>query len=609
MNRPFSSVCRAALGTVLVFTVTIAATAQDTAAPSRRLPAASSIVNVPPPQVAEYWMTATRQAGGVIVFDGYVPDDATRQLLAQSPGADVAWLQLGSGAPAQFGAAVDFGLSLLQQLSEGRFSLRAGVLTITGTAASSEAYQALSDALATQAAPDGFVLAAAEIAPPRVETYVFAAEKRSNGSVVVSGMVPNPQSADALAVRAGQGAAIDVTYASGAPTNFDTSAASAIDLLLRLESGQVRFDGSMWTLTGTPRSEAERAALEQDFLARRLASAGWSMALSQPSMAAAAEPVAAPVAEPAPVAEAVAAEPPQVEPLAAPPEAVPGQETQAAPEALITAPSEPIADEVAAEEAATPVDPAYAFSATNANGAIILSGQAPSEAVLQALVTASAGDAAAVTVTAGAPAAFGEDAIVALRALNRLVNGQLSFANGAWTLAGTATDEASRDRIVSELEAERPGLVQADIFVEAVAAAAPPVAAPAQGAPADISACSAAVDGFSARNAILFRSGAAIIAPASETAIDELAGYLAGCPDAVVHVEGHTDADGEERLNLALSVARAEAVVAALAARGIEPARLYAIGYGEAAPVADNDTAEGKQLNRRIVVKVLAQHF
>ena len=56
---------------------------------------------------------------------------------------------------------------------------------------------------------------------------------------------------------------------------------------------------------------------------------------------------------------------------------------------------------------------------------------------------------------------------------------------------------------------------------------------------------------------------------------------------------------------MALSVARAEAVVNALIERQVNPDRLYAVGYGETKPIAANDTAEGKQQNRRIVVTVL----
>src|SRR5690606_18735681 len=108
--------------------------------------------------------------------------------------------------------------------------------------------------------------------------------------------------------------------------------------------------------------------------------------------------------------------------------------------------------------------------------------------------------------------------------------------------------------------------------------------------PLDI--CRQKVGAFATRNAILFQSGRATITDESMPALDELAGYLALCPEATVHAEEHTDSDGPEELNLVLSVARAEAVVNALIARGVRPERLYAIGYGESLPVADNATAK-----------------
>jgi outer membrane protein OmpA-like peptidoglycan-associated protein len=116
--------------------------------------------------------------------------------------------------------------------------------------------------------------------------------------------------------------------------------------------------------------------------------------------------------------------------------------------------------------------------------------------------------------------------------------------------------------------------------------------------------CRASLAELSAHNAILFQSGAAIISVGASSELDAFAEALALCPGMAINVEGHTDSDGDDQRNLALSVARAEAVVNALIERGIAPERLYAIGYGETQPVADNATADGKRQNRRIVVSI-----
>jgi len=109
---------------------------------------------------------------------------------------------------------------------------------------------------------------------------------------------------------------------------------------------------------------------------------------------------------------------------------------------------------------------------------------------------------------------------------------------------------------------------------------------------------------LSAQNAILFRSGAAVLAPEANAILDQFAATLGLCPDVMINIEGHTDSDGEARANLALSVSRAEAVANALIARNVAAERLYVLGFGEAQPIADNSTAAGKAQNRRIVVAV-----
>ena len=103
---------------------------------------------------------------------------------------------------------------------------------------------------------------------------------------------------------------------------------------------------------------------------------------------------------------------------------------------------------------------------------------------------------------------------------------------------------------------------------------------------------------------ILFETGKARLDERSIAVLDALVGGSLACLNARIAVEGHTDSDGDAAANQALSEARAAAVVGYLTAAGIDARRLTAIGYGAARPVAGNDTAEGKQMNRRIDFRV-----
>jgi len=82
--------------------------------------------------------------------------------------------------------------------------------------------------------------------------------------------------------------------------------------------------------------------------------------------------------------------------------------------------------------------------------------------------------------------------------------------------------------------------------------------------------------------------------------LDEIVEIAFDCPSLSITVTGHTDNTGNETANLALSNARAESVVAYLAERRIDPARLEASGAGSDAPIANNEDAAGRQINRRI---------
>ena len=111
------------------------------------------------------------------------------------------------------------------------------------------------------------------------------------------------------------------------------------------------------------------------------------------------------------------------------------------------------------------------------------------------------------------------------------------------------------------------------------------------------------------RTDILFTSGSAQPAPTAVPVLERLAQVLAPLPNAI-RVEGYTDnvpiRTSVFYSNWELSAARAGSVVRVLSGQGVDPGRLAVVGYGEQRPVASNDTPEGRNANRRVVVVILA---
>jgi OmpA-OmpF porin, OOP family len=97
-----------------------------------------------------------------------------------------------------------------------------------------------------------------------------------------------------------------------------------------------------------------------------------------------------------------------------------------------------------------------------------------------------------------------------------------------------------------------------------------------------------------------FDTGKASIRADSQPVLDQVGAMLKANPGLALTVEGHTDNVGTPASNKALSESRAAAVVKALAAQGIDPSRLAAVGWGQDKPVADNGAEEGRAKNRRV---------
>jgi len=105
--------------------------------------------------------------------------------------------------------------------------------------------------------------------------------------------------------------------------------------------------------------------------------------------------------------------------------------------------------------------------------------------------------------------------------------------------------------------------------------------------------------------AINFKTGSAELVSASYAALDFIAGFLKNYETLRYEIQGHTDSQGPDEMNLLLSAARASTVRSYLLSKGIPEERVLGIGYGEAVPVADNATSKGRAENRRVEFRIV----
>jgi len=189
----------------------------------------------------------------------------------------------------------------------------------------------------------------------------------------------------------------------------------------------------------------------------------------------------------------------------------------------------------------------------------------------------------------GAAPGFANAVTRALGALSRLSTGSLVVSDREVRLSGDALYDAAAGQIRG-LARELPQGWSAKVEISVKPAAAP----------VDATVCQQLFSELLGKGKIRFEAGRATIDPDSAGLLDRLVEIAQRCPNASIEIAGHTDADGEDGFNQALSEKRAQAVADYLVKAGLPADRFRAVGYGSTQPVASNATDEGKAQNRRI---------
>lgn len=108
---------------------------------------------------------------------------------------------------------------------------------------------------------------------------------------------------------------------------------------------------------------------------------------------------------------------------------------------------------------------------------------------------------------------------------------------------------------------------------------------------------------------VTFDTNSAVVRPGLYSEINRVAGVLKEYPNTLIRSEGHTDSVGSEQYNMDLSYRRADAVKNLLIQQGIARNRIEAVAFGESSPIATNETEAGRQINRRVEIKIAPQSY
>ncbi len=256
-------------------------------------------------------------------------------------------------------------------------------------------------------------------------------------------------------------------------------------------------------------------------------------------------------------------------------------------------------------EVAGPQGPVEFTATVSPEGQVQLRGRLGDEALRQvadSYAKAAFGSASvhtAVRLVEGLPADWPTRVLAGLEALSFLRNGALIVTPERVDLRGVSTIEEANSRIARLLSEKLGEGAKYDLSVEYVAPPEP------EDTPPDPEICEARLVAIQEGEKIAFEPGSATVAAGSAQILNSIADVLRECGQIRMEIQGHTDSQGREEMNEQLSQARAQSVLNELRARRVLTSSFAAVGYGETQPIADNDTEEGREANRRIEFRLL----
>jgi OOP family OmpA-OmpF porin len=197
-------------------------------------------------------------------------------------------------------------------------------------------------------------------------------------------------------------------------------------------------------------------------------------------------------------------------------------------------------------------------------------------------------------VVDGLPSGWAVRVLAGIEALSNLSNGSVVVEPEKVTIKGNTGSQTAQADITRLLIDKLGQTAEFDIDVTYVKQLDPIAGLPT---PEE---CIAQIDAVTQARKILFDPGSASITADTQPVVDDIADILKKCAGLRIRIAGYTDSQGGEEMNQKLSKQRASAVLDALRLRRVPVGSFEAEGYGEADPIATNDTEGGREANRRI---------